>query len=77
MGSILLSWIYGGSRHSILLVALWHGLFDFVTASPVAEGTGSAIISGVVIAWVILIVRRTARGKVLPAGAQVNRAGQG
>ncbi len=61
MGSILLSWIYLGSGHSILLVALWHGLFDFVTASPVAEGTGSAIISAVVIAWVILIMRRAAR----------------
>ncbi len=77
MGSILLSWIYRGSGHSILLVALWHGLFDFVTASPVAEGTGSAIISGVVIAWVILIVRRAVRDRALTAGTQVNQAGRG
>ncbi len=77
MGSVLLSWIYRGSGHSILLVALWHGLFDFVTASPVAEGAGSAIISGVVIAWVILIARRAARDKALPAGPQVNQAGRG
>jgi membrane protease YdiL (CAAX protease family) len=69
MGSILLSWIYRGSGHSILLVALWHGLFDFVSASPVAEGAGSAIISGVVIVWVIFILRRAARHKVSTAGA--------
>lgn len=61
MGSILLSWMYRGSGHSILLVALWHGLFDFVSASPVAEGVGNALISGVVIAWVIAILRRALR----------------
>jgi membrane protease YdiL (CAAX protease family) len=72
MGSILLSWIYRGGGYSILLVALWHGLFDFVSASPVAEGTGNAIISGVVIVWVILILRRAARASVLTNGVQVN-----
>lgn len=61
MGSILLSWMYRGSGHSILIVALWHGLFDFVSASPIAEGTGNAVISGVVIVWVILILRTAAR----------------
>ena len=61
MGSILLSWMYQGSGHSILLVALWHGLFDFVNASPIAEGAGNAIISGVVILWVILILRWAGR----------------
>ena len=63
MGSVLLSWIYRGSGHSILMVALWHGLFDFVSASPIAEGTGNAIISGVVIVWVILILRRSVHRK--------------
>ncbi len=57
MGSILLSWLYRGSGHSILMVALWHGLFDFVSASPIAEGTGNAVISGAVIVWVIVILR--------------------
>lgn len=61
MGSVLLSWMYRGSGHSILIVALWHGLFDFVSASPVAEGVGNAVISGVVIVWVIAILRAAAR----------------
>lgn len=61
MGSILLSWIYRGSGRSILIVALWHGLFDFVSASPIAEGTGNAVISGAVIVWVIAILRLAAR----------------
>ncbi len=61
MGSVLLSWIYRGSGRSILVVALWHGLFDFVSASPIAEGMGNAIISGVVIVWVIVILGGAAR----------------
>lgn len=61
MGAILLSWMYQGSGHSISLVALWHGLFDFVSASPVAEGVGNVLISGVVIAWVIAILQRASR----------------
>ncbi|MCS6835696.1 MAG: CPBP family intramembrane metalloprotease [Anaerolineae bacterium] len=65
MGSILLSWLYRSSGDSILIAALWHGLFDFVSASPIAEGAGSAVISGVVILWVIVIVRRAARSQPL------------
>lgn len=61
MGSILLAWIYRGSGNSILMVALWHGTFDFVSASPVAAGTANAVISIVVIGWVIVILRQ-ARG---------------
>lgn len=70
MGSILLAWIYRGSGNSILMVALWHGLFDFVSASPVAAGTANAVISVVVIVWVIVILRQ-GRGdkRIAPAGA--------
>lgn len=63
LGSILLSWMYRGSGRSILLVALWHGLFDFVSASPIAEGVGNALISSVVIVWVIVILRLAGRAR--------------
>lgn len=76
MGSILLSWIYRGSGRSILMVALWHGLFDFVSASPVAEGTGNAVISGVIIVWVIVIMRMSARRQGDPLLAQTGAAGR-
>jgi membrane protease YdiL (CAAX protease family) len=74
MGSVLLSWMYRGSGRSILLVALWHGLFDFVSASPVAEGIGSAVISGAVIVWVIVILRRAAQSDASSAGAPTDQA---
>lgn len=61
MGSILLSWIYRTTRESVLMVALWHGLFDFVSASPIAEGTSNAVINTAVIVWVIVILRTAGR----------------
>lgn len=66
LGSILLGWLYRETGGSILLVALWHGLFDFVSASPIAEGTGNMVISIVVIAWVITILRGKARPVLSP-----------
>ncbi|MCS7290850.1 MAG: CPBP family intramembrane metalloprotease [Roseiflexus sp.] len=47
-----------GSGNSILMVALWHGLFDFVSASPVAAGSANAVLSIVVVTWVIIILWR-------------------
>jgi membrane protease YdiL (CAAX protease family) len=72
MGSILLSWIYRGSGYSILMVALWHGLFDFVSASPVAQGAGNAAISAAVVVWVIVILRVAAR-QPTPQAARLMR----
>jgi membrane protease YdiL (CAAX protease family) len=61
LGSIFLSWLYRGSGGSLLIVAVWHALFDFVSASPIAEGTANAVISGLVVAVVITILRTNTR----------------
>lgn len=61
LGSLFMSWLYRGSGQSLLIVAVWHALFDFVSASPIAEGTANAVISGLVVAAVISILRAEAR----------------
>jgi uncharacterized protein len=56
-GAITFTWLYNSTSGSILIVAIWHGLFDFTTAcsqcqtSPVA-----AIISALVMIWAVLVV---------------------
>jgi membrane protease YdiL (CAAX protease family) len=32
-GGVMLTWLYNSSKGSILMVAIWHGLFDFFSAS--------------------------------------------
>lgn len=63
LGSIFLSWLYRSSGRSIPIVAVWHALFDFVSASPIAEGAGNVVISSAIVFVVILILRWHARGQ--------------
>jgi membrane protease YdiL (CAAX protease family) len=55
-GSVLLSWLYSRSGSSILVVALWHALFDFTTSTNAAQGTIAAVTSTLVMIWAIVIV---------------------
>ncbi|NWG15302.1 MAG: CPBP family intramembrane metalloprotease [Chloroflexi bacterium] len=54
-GAIVLGWLYSRT-HSLLAVGLWHGLFDFATASAVDGGTVSMVVSMGVMVWAALIV---------------------
>jgi membrane protease YdiL (CAAX protease family) len=60
-GAIVLGWLYSRTK-SILAVAVWHGLFDFATASAVDGGTVSMVMSIGVMMWALLIVVAELRG---------------
>lgn len=62
-GSILLTWLYKNSGGSILLVALWHTLFNFTSATQATADVLAPITSTLVmVAAVVLIWReRTAK----------------
>jgi membrane protease YdiL (CAAX protease family) len=55
-GSILLAWLYRGSKRSVLLVAAWHTAFNFTTATPAAAGTAAALSSMFVILGAVVVV---------------------
>lgn len=55
-GSVLLTWLYNSSKGLTLTAILWHGMFNFVTASKISDGIPAAIISTAVIIWAVLIV---------------------
>jgi membrane protease YdiL (CAAX protease family) len=67
-GAIALTWLYNSSGGSILIVAIWHGTFNFVTACISCKtGTAAAIMSTIVILWALVLVFHHLRSK--PAGS--------
>jgi uncharacterized protein len=56
-GAIVFTWLYNSTDGSILLVALWHGAFNFTTAcSSCKTGLSAAVISTLVMVWAVAIV---------------------
>lgn len=56
-GAIIFTWLYNSTGGSILMVAIWHGLFDYTTAcSSCKTGLIAAAISTLVMVWAVVVV---------------------
>ena len=56
LAGVLLTWLYNSTGGSILVVAVWHGLFDYVTACiDCKSGLIAVVLSMVVMVWAALI----------------------
>lgn len=56
-GAITLTWIYNSTSGSILLVAIWHGTFNYVTGCVTCKNDVTAmILSLLVILWALFVV---------------------
>lgn len=54
--SIIFTWLYNSTRGSLLMVILFHALFDFLSVSRAGGGAIVAIMSAGVMIWAVLIV---------------------
>jgi membrane protease YdiL (CAAX protease family) len=55
-GAVLLTWLYNSAKDSILIVAIWHACFNFVTASTADTGALPAVLSTIVIVWAVVVI---------------------
>jgi membrane protease YdiL (CAAX protease family) len=56
LGAVLLTWLYNSTGGSILAVALWHALYDLVSASRATDVTANVVMSVVVMAWALAVL---------------------
>lgn len=54
-GSYFLTWLFKSAGGSVLLVAVWHAVFNFTAATPAASGAGAAIVSTLVMIAAVAI----------------------
>jgi membrane protease YdiL (CAAX protease family) len=55
-GAIVFTWLFTKAGENILIVAVWHGCFDFMTGTTAGHGMLTTIMSSVVIVWAIVLV---------------------
>lgn len=72
-GAIVFTWLFNSSGGSILIVALWHGCFNFMSSSDAGGGMLAAVVSTLVMVWAVLVIvlfkpaALSRAGKVVPA----------
>ncbi len=54
-GAVIFTWIYNGTGGSVLMVAVWHGLFDLVTASKAGQDIIPYLTSAIVIIGALVL----------------------
>jgi membrane protease YdiL (CAAX protease family) len=55
-GAIVFTWLFNSSGGSILIVAIWHGCFNFITSSDAGNGMLAAVVSTIVMVWAVVVV---------------------
>lgn len=56
-GAVLFTWLYNGTGGSVLMVAIWHALFDLLTASKAGQDLIPILTSVGVIVWALIVAR--------------------
>lgn len=55
-GAIVFTWLLNSAEGSILVVAIFHGSFNYVTASSAGSGLLAAVVSTVVMVWAFAVL---------------------
>lgn len=55
-GAIVFTWLFNSTGGSILILAIWHGSFNFMSASDAGNGILAAVVSTLVMIWAVVVI---------------------
>jgi uncharacterized protein len=55
-GAIVFTWLINRTEGSILIAAVFHGCFNYITSSNVGGGLLAAVVSTIVMIWAVLVM---------------------
>jgi len=58
VGAVILTWLYNSANDSILMVTIWHGCFNFMTASKADVGILPVVMNTIAIVWAVVVIVR-------------------
>jgi membrane protease YdiL (CAAX protease family) len=71
-GAVTFTWLYNSTGGSVLVVAVWHGAFNFTTGCAACKASVmAAILSTLVMIWAVLVVLLFRPATLSRAGKQV------
>jgi membrane protease YdiL (CAAX protease family) len=71
--SMVFTWLYNSTRGSLLLVILFHAVFNWLSVSEAGGRFGAPIMSAPMVLWALYVVRRHGRENAAPVPRQTPR----
>jgi membrane protease YdiL (CAAX protease family) len=73
--SILLTWLFNSTRGSLLMVIIFHALFDWLSVSEAGGQYAAMIMGATAVAWAVFVMVRYGAANLAPVEKQTAQSG--
>lgn len=70
IASIIITWLYNGTRGSLLMVILFHAIFNFFSVSEAGGDSAPIVMTAVIVFWAVRVVKVYGKENLAPVEKQ-------
>ena len=71
IASIVITWLYNGTQGSLLMVILFHAIFNFFSVSEAGGDSAPIVMTAVIVFWAVRVVKLYGKENLAPVEKQV------